>query len=111
MSTVGKGPKKASDHIPFMRDQGMSYIVGAQDENKVVIAGTVTLVAGAASVDLQGTHGVTMVGTDYQVLLTSDGAVAAWASKAVDGFDIAGTGTDVVDYLVIGQVSAMATAD
>lgn len=96
--------KKASDYIPFFADQRLEYGVGAPDENKNILAGQVTLVAGAASVDLVDLFGTRMKDTSYQVLLTTDGAVAAWAAKTVSGFDISGTGTDVVDFLVIGQL-------
>lgn len=97
--------KKASDYIPFFADQKLDYTVGTPDRNKSMVTGSATLAAGSAAVLFADLGLPDMEDDQYQVLLASDGAVASWASKAATGFTISGTGTDAVDWMVVGRVA------
>lgn len=84
---------------------GVEKLIGP----KVIIANTVTLSGGVATVVFpQPLHGVA---SDY-IILAGGSASHSWASAiTVNGFTMNGTGSEVVSYAVIRVNNATVTVD
>ena len=93
------GSNKGSERMTL----GTTHLIGPH----VHAAGAVDLVGGAATVTFPQPLSGSEAG--YVVMLTTDSAVASVSAKTDDGdgnfasFDIAGTGTDNVMYVVINM--------
>lgn len=88
--SADKKGHKGSEHL-FV---GVEKLIGP----RIVIAGSVTLVGGAATVTFPTT--LSGVAADY-IVITSSASHSSANTLTTGSFIIAGTGTDVVSYVVV----------
>lgn len=103
-------PKRAADHIPFCKDQGMPQLAGAADAGVTVQARKVTQ-SGASPFALAfADHGfAAMENTDYVVIVQGETAgqpMVDESTMTVDGFSVLnGADTEVLHVVVIGRLA------
>ncbi len=100
--------KKASDHIPWAKDQGHDYLVGSNAQNAMQ-AGLVTQVGLAPfTVDLEAEGFKRMKDANYTVIVQIEGATATVdeSTKTSGSFDVlGGADTNVLNLLIIGRTA------
>jgi hypothetical protein len=106
---TGKAPKKASDHIPWAKDQGIDFLAGAGDHGISIQSKQITQ-SGASpfSVVFADQDMLDMADATYTVLVGGETVGAPKVDQstiATTGFDIAGgADTEVLHVLVVGRV-------
>lgn len=108
MAAISNLPKRADAHIPFCKDQGLPYIVGAAKTGVSIQRGQIAMPADG--VILFSALGFEAMTTGYQVLLHNHtGAVqgtVANNARLFDRFTVVGpTTADVLDIVVIGTLA------
>jgi len=101
--------KKASDQIPYCRDQGIPYLAGAAAAGMSVQSAQVTQVgASPFSVDLEAVGMARMANTLYTVTVAGETAGVATVDQstlALGGFDVlGGAAAEVLHITVIGRL-------
>ena len=103
-------PKKISDYVPILADQGMDYLAAAVKAGVTIQTKKITQ-PGAAPlvVDLVAEGLTAMADTDYVVLVQGETVARVTvdeSSVTTAGFDVLGGAiTEVVHLVVIGRVA------
>lgn len=102
-------PKKISDHVPPLRDQGMDYLAAAAEPGVAVQAKQITQVGAAPfSVVLEDVGMADMADDQYAVLIGGETVGAPKVDQSTitaKGFDIlGGADTEVLHVMVVGRL-------
>lgn len=108
--------KKASDQIPYCRDQGMPYLAGAAVAGMTVQSKQVIQVGAAPfSVGLEAVGMARMANTDYTVIVQGETAGQPMVDQStitVNGFDVlGGANTEVLHITVTGRIDGQLNGD
>ena len=107
---VSEFAKKASDHIPYCKDQGIDYLMSAAGPGLIAQSVVWTQVAGGAFT-FAGAGLKPMFDGSYRVFITNhttpaNGGSVAYNTRTAKGFTISGAATaDVIDIEIIGKVA------
>jgi len=102
--------KRASDQIPYCKDQGIPYLAGAAQAGVSVQYAQVTQ-SGASpySVDLEAWGMAKMGNTSYVVIAqgeTASRVTVDQSTMTVDGFDVlGGIDAEILHLVVIGRIA------
>lgn len=101
--------KKASDHIPYAKDQGMDYLVAASVAGQGIQAKAVAQAGGAPfTFTFEDQDLKKMANADYVVLVNGETAGRVNVdenTKSAEGFDIlGGADTEVLNVIVVGVI-------
>ncbi len=102
--------KRASDQIPYCKDQGIPYLAAAAAPGMSIQAAQVTQVgASPFSVDLAAQGLAPMANTSYAVIVQGETAARVTVDQSsitVNGFDVlGGADTEVLHLLVVGRLA------
>lgn len=106
----GRFPKKASDHIPWAKDQGIDYLAGAGDHGISIQSKQVTQAGASPYSVVLADHGFQrMADTNYTVLVGGETVGAPKVDQSTitqDGFDVTGgADTEVLHITIIGRLA------
>lgn len=101
--------KRAKDHIPFCKDQGMSDLMGATKASQSIQTFQIAMPGGGVITFAAG-NVENMANGDYKVFIHNHTGVVQGtvdtAARTVTQFTVAGpTADDVLDIMVVGTVA------
>jgi hypothetical protein len=113
MSATGTFAKKAEDHIPYCRDQGLPYLAAAARAGTSIQSKTFVQI-GSGLFAFEAEDLSPMADGDYQVLMHNQSGIGApdpWTqyptatSKTPAGFVISGAAAgNVIDVVIVGRL-------
>lgn len=108
--------KRASDQIPYCKDQGIPYLAGAAEAGVSVQAAQITQ-AGASpfAIDLEAQGLARMANTSYVVIVQGETASRVTVDQSTitaAGFSVAGgADTEVLHVLIVGRLDEQLNGD
>ncbi len=111
-------PKKLSEYIPVLFDQGMTHLAGATTPGVSIQVAEVAIAGGSTAVTFEGMGMQPMHDAEYHVFIGGEPILGAAtpdtvpacdrSTRTVSGFTIVGGGTCTVSVLVVGRVKDQA---